>query len=369
MIRRLRIPVILSVIMLYSIVFLSVSVSADTATIQPSNQDTFINGAFPGLNYGGGAELIVRAASATESYRVLVQFDLSSIPSGATVTSATLKLYYYEWGTADPVGRTIWGYRLTQSWTEMGASWLQYDGTNSWSSSGGDYTLDGGSSATVPSSYGWMTWTVTDIVKAWIEDSEPNCGFLIKDATETSTPWCATEFYSRDTTNPDHTELQPILEITYTEQVFPTIESCDSVGANKDIFQLSDEVYTTGTGYTASKTYDVYLVEDVMWADGMAIPPRVPGTATTVTSDASGNVPAILLWSDPLTPGKYDIIVDVNGDGLYYAESDALDDNDIEVTAGFFVIPEVAIGSIMVVAAMFAALGLFAYKKKYAPKQ
>jgi hypothetical protein len=34
-----------------------------------------------------------------------------------------------------------------------------------------------------------------------------------------------------------------------------------------------------------------------------------------------------------------------------------------------FVIPEVAIGSIMAVAAMFTALGLFAYKKKHTPKQ
>jgi len=34
-----------------------------------------------------------------------------------------------------------------------------------------------------------------------------------------------------------------------------------------------------------------------------------------------------------------------------------------------FVVPEVAIGSIMAVAAMFAALGLYAYKKKQTPKQ
>jgi hypothetical protein len=34
-----------------------------------------------------------------------------------------------------------------------------------------------------------------------------------------------------------------------------------------------------------------------------------------------------------------------------------------------FIVPEVAIGSIMAVAAMFTALGLFAYKKKHTPKQ
>jgi hypothetical protein len=34
-----------------------------------------------------------------------------------------------------------------------------------------------------------------------------------------------------------------------------------------------------------------------------------------------------------------------------------------------FVIPEVAVGSIMAVAAMFTALGLFAYKKKHSPTE
>jgi hypothetical protein len=139
----------------------------------------------------------------------------------------------------------------------------------------------------------------------------------------------------------------------------PTIESCDSMGATKDTFDMMETVYATGTGYSASTTYDVYLVEDVTWVDGMAIPPRVAGTATTVTSDAAGNVPATLLWSDPLVPGKYDIVVDIDGDGLYYAETDALDDNDIEVTAGFFVIPEVPLGTIVVSASMIVALAAY----------
>jgi len=45
------------------------------------------------------------------------------------------------------------------------------------------------------------------------------------------------------------------------------------------------------------------------------------------------DVSATLFWSDLLVAGKYDIVVEVNGDGLYYAETDALDDNEIEVTA------------------------------------
>ena len=153
---------------------------------------------------------------------------------------------------------------------------------------------------------------------------------------------------------------------TFTEipVLMPTIESCDSVGDKKDTFMVGDKVYGNGTGYRPQTVYDIYVVEDVTWVDGMAIPPRVAGTATTVTSDAAGNVPATLLWSAPLVAGKYDIIVDVDGDGLYYAEADALDDSDIEVTAGFFVIPEVPLGTLMAAIGMFAALtGFIGFKR------
>jgi len=345
--------------------FVIISVSAISSTIQPSSQDTLINGQFPGLNYGGGAELIVRAASATESYRVLVQFDLSSIPSGSTVTSATLKLYYYRWTTNDPAGRTFWAYRLTQSWTEMGACWSRYDGTNLWLNPGGDYTLEGGTSATVPSGFGWMSWAVTDIVKTWVEDSEPNCGFLIKDATEDAAgqAWYMAYYHSLES---EETELQPILEVNYTPS--STIESCDSFGTTKDTFDLDNNVYVKGsipnqlyldTQSRNARTYPIYVVEDSTWSDDMPIPPRVPGTEISVTPDPSGNIDPTLVWNSPLTPGKYDIVVDVNNNGFYDVGIDALDDSDIEVSAGFFVIPEFWFGTILGLAACFSALAVF----------
>jgi hypothetical protein len=38
--------------------------------------------------------------------------------------------------------------------------------------------------------------------------------------------------------------------------------------------------------------------------------------------------------------GKYDILVDVNGNGKYDANTDALDDNEIQASAGYQVVPE-----------------------------
>jgi hypothetical protein len=70
----------------------------------------------------------------------------------------------------------------------------------------------------------------------------------------------------------------------------------------------------------------------------------------------NGMIAPTLTWAAPLVPGKYDIVVDVNNNTQYDVGIDTLDDNDIEVTAGFFVIPEVAIGSVMAIASMFTAL-------------
>jgi hypothetical protein len=70
---------------LFTIIVFSVSASAQ---ITPS-QDAFTNGASPGINYGANTLLNVNSASEM-SY---IQFNLASVPTGATVSQATLKLF------------------------------------------------------------------------------------------------------------------------------------------------------------------------------------------------------------------------------------------------------------------------------------
>jgi hypothetical protein len=160
---------------------------------------------------------------------------------------------------------------------------------------------------------------------------------------------------------------------TWADLTFPTlatIESCDSLGVTQNTFHPSEEVYVVGNGYAPSTiaviTYPIYVVEDVTWVDDMSIPDRVSGTVTTVSSDSLGNVIPTLVWNSPLIPGKYDIVVDVNYNGFYDVGIDALDDSDIEVTAGFFVIPEFYFGPILGLAACFSALAVFlVYKRKH----
>jgi len=147
----------------------------------------------------------------------------------------------------------------------------------------------------------------------------------------------------------------------------PVIESSDSTGTKKDSFLLGEAVYAYGSGYSPSTSYHIFVVNDVVtWSDGMTIP--APVSEITVTSDSSGNILPSPVWGPPLTLGKYDIVVDVNGNGKYDVGVDALDDSDIEITAGFQVIPEVPFGTIMTLFSMIIAFVGFLGFKRFRPK-
>lgn len=143
-----------------------------------------------------------------------------------------------------------------------------------------------------------------------------------------------------------------------------SIESCDLLGEEKNTFNLTEVVYVTGTGYLPSTTYNIYIVNDVAsWSDGMTIPTQVPGTATTISSDSSGNIPPTAVWSSDLALGEYDIVVDLNNNTVYDEGVDALDNNDI-VTAAIIVIPEFPTTVILLAALMLPTFALIIRRKR-----
>ena len=143
----------------------------------------------------------------------------------------------------------------------------------------------------------------------------------------------------------------------------PTIESCNATGDKKDYFNLHEDVYLNGSDFLPSTAYDLYIVNDVnTWNDNMSIPSRISGTATSILSDSNGTLSPTAAWSDPSTLGEYDIIVDVNGNGFYDAGIDALDNNDVEVTAGF-IIPEFTSFLILSLFMILTMLGAVLHRK------
>jgi hypothetical protein len=129
---------------------------------------------------------------------------------------------------------------------------------------------------------------------------------------------------------------------------------------------VGDDVYLMGSGFAPCQTFNVYVVNHKnAWSNCDPIPS--PVVSATVSSDVSGNIAAQLIWRHDLAQGKYDIVVDVNGDCIYEQGVDCLDANDCTVHAGFFVIPEYVLGAILGLAGFFAAYGVFRLSKRPHP--
>jgi hypothetical protein len=130
---------------------------------------------------------------------------------------------------------------------------------------------------------------------------------------------------------------------------------------NDDLFDQNDTLYVASKSFYPNSTYSIYVVTDVVqWTDGMSIPTRVPGTATTVTTNKDGHLLYVAVWTPPLARGDYDIVVDVNGNGRYDENFDAIDS---QAKVGFQVIPEFS-GAALGVSALVALLTIGLQRKK-----
>ena len=134
----------------------------------------------------------------------LIKFDVSSIPSGTTIISASLYMYYWSFQDSNPAGRPITLYRVTSDWDETSVTWNTQP----------SYASQPTTSSKVPSSYGWMTWNVTDDVQDFVKGKKPNYGWKITDEGYwgmANIP--TTRFHTKDM--PDFEDLKPYLEIEY----------------------------------------------------------------------------------------------------------------------------------------------------------
>jgi hypothetical protein len=145
---------------------------------------------------------------------VLLEFDLSSMPAGATVASAILELYMYNASTPIPdVQIEVNVHRVTRSWKEgnkngtgnsNGASWDEYDGVDLWATQGADFNVAVEASETLLSQEidQWHSWDITSLVQYWVDNPSDHFGLILKDLDEGTGPddtFYGT-FYSREST-------------------------------------------------------------------------------------------------------------------------------------------------------------------------
>ncbi|MEA1866326.1 MAG: hypothetical protein U9N46_14270 [Euryarchaeota archaeon] len=122
---------------------------------------------------------------------------------------------------------------------------------------------------------------------------------------------------------------------TLSSSAPPTTTSSSATGAPKYRYRTNEDVYAAGSGFTPGTSVDIYVVLDQDWNDGDQIPADVTGAVETVPVN-DGDVGPVLVWHAPLTPGRYDIVIDANQNGFYDTATDGLDSG----SPGFVVIAD-----------------------------
>jgi disaggregatase-related protein/TGF-beta propeptide/pectate lyase-like protein len=172
--------------------------------------DTWINVYDPNLNFNSETKLNVQG---TEDIKALVRFDLSSIPPGTPISSATLSLYNYA-HAASAEGGTLSVYPVSKVWVESQATWNRSTTANAWAApgmlAGTDYATSPVTSITIDTAAGvWRTFDVTALVQSWVNGTLPNDGFVVRSPTRGVKPLFYSSGYASDPA------LRPKLTIQY----------------------------------------------------------------------------------------------------------------------------------------------------------
>ena len=137
----------------------------------PVLQDTFVRADQPGMSFGSSPTLLLGDEGDPSSRAViLLQFDLSSIPTNAVVDSATLTLTRSGGGGSSNLNVEL--LRRTTPWSEGGTTWSNVDPPGS--PVIGSAFLDGsGADRTISNP------TFRSLVQEWVSSPANNFGFMI----------------------------------------------------------------------------------------------------------------------------------------------------------------------------------------------
>ena len=211
-------------------IFASQSMAQQSKTLT-ATADSYVAADAPNNNFGG--ELNISIGTHTEVLG-FVTFNISSIPSGSIVNSATLRMYPTTLISSDSVAIS----RVSGSWSENGVTWNNRPGWNL-------PVL----TSTPPGTFQWWTIDVTSIVKKWVEDGATNYGFYLEGSSG------IVQVNSRQSSN------KPQLLVSYTPtNVDPVIDVIEP-SSDKTVTQ-GDSVYISWDGTDPDDAASVLLYYD-----------------------------------------------------------------------------------------------------------
>ncbi len=167
--------------------------------------DTDIYQGLPNNVFGAEKDIVVGKDTTGKNDKILIKFDVSSLPVGATVTSATLRLNLIS--TTGSGSYNIGVYKIIASWSEATATWLNF------SASGNYNTTQLAVSNVALGSTGFKEWTIpVGLINEWRDGiPTPNYGMAL--VFESTTKGPDYQFTSKENTV---VASRPQLVINYT---------------------------------------------------------------------------------------------------------------------------------------------------------
>jgi hypothetical protein len=204
---------------------------ADVLTAGPAKDNTIYSD-MSGTNSNGAGIYLFSGTQSSSGWarRALMQFDLSSIPAGSTVNSASLSLRV---SMTISGGQNMGAHLMTSDWgegtsdapgqegggtaaTDGDATWVSaFHPSTAWASAGGDFEAVASASTSVGGSGSTPTWASAGLaadVQAWVDGVKPNYGWTIKHQDEIAFG-TAKRFGSRENSS---SSSRPVLTINYT---------------------------------------------------------------------------------------------------------------------------------------------------------
>jgi len=144
-------------------------------TYYASTDDTVLQSAYGNTWYGSYGDFAVGYCTISPYNigvaRSILRFDLSSIPAGTYIKSATLQpsLIGYVYQTGQSSNMVVTAYRISQAWP----------GSPTWNNFAGAFAESYGS-ATVGTSFVRSNIDVTVLVRGWVNGTWPNYGMMLR---------------------------------------------------------------------------------------------------------------------------------------------------------------------------------------------
>lgn len=203
------------------------AVITQTVVLEPAKDNTLYESELGAVSNGAGQHLFAGMTNDERLRRAVLSFDLSTVPPGAEVHSATLALH---------VSRTVSGetpvtvHALQRDWGEGDsdapgeegagalaepgdATWVfTFFNTARWTTTGGDFDAAPLATTSVGAvgDYAWSSPELAADVQRWLDDPSQNFGWIV--LGDEATDGTAKRFDSRE--NPTQAQ-RPRLTITY----------------------------------------------------------------------------------------------------------------------------------------------------------